>query len=486
MNQSIAPGVFDILPLNFLPENINEHWRASHLWNFIEATIRKTAAEYGFQEIRTPIFERTELFQRGVGETSDIVSKEMYTFLDKGQRSMSLRPEGTAPAVRAFLDSNIQQSAPIYKLYYIGPMFRYERAQAGRYRQHHQFGVEAIGSSSPEQDVEIIDMVYTLYQRLGIKNLKVNINSIGDVPCRIAYKKALQDYLKDRQEELSADSKVRLEVNPLRILDSKDPKDKEITEGAPSILDFLNEECKEHFNQVQILLKQLEIPFQINSSLVRGLDYYNKTVFEIIAGELGAQNSVAGGGRYDGLLKTLGGPDLPATGFATGLERVIQTMIKQGVKLPDDHAPEIFLIALGKEARATCFSLLHKLRKESIAAIMDFSDRKINKTMQYANHIKAQYVVVIGEDEIKSKQIELKHMATGEKRILPLNHVAAILSHEKKNEAFLNTLDELTKPFEHEAEAEFFMKKLDNTISETTKATENLKNAIQSIQEMLD
>lgn len=486
MNPSIAPGVFDILPLYALPENTNEHWRASHLWNFIETTIRKTAAEYGFQEIRTPAFERTELFQRGVGETSDIVSKEMYTFLDKGERSMSLRPEGTAPAVRAFLDAGIHQSAPIHKFFYIGPMFRYERAQAGRYRQHHQFGAEVIGITAPEQDVEIIDMIYTLYNRLGLKNLKVNINSIGDTSCRLAYKKALQDYLKDRREELSADSKIRLELNPLRILDSKDPKDKEITAGAPSILDFLSEECKNHFDQVKALLTQLGIPFQINTSLVRGLDYYNKTVFEIVAGELGAQNSVAGGGRYDGLLKTLGGPDLPATGFATGLERVIQTMLKQGVDLPAAHAPEIFLIALGKEARAACFTLLHKLRLEGIAATMDFSDRKINKIMQYANQIKAAYVAVIGDEEIKRGQVELKKMATGEKRSLPIEHLAAILSHEKKNDAFLASLEQLSKPFEHRQEAEFFMKKLDSTINETTKATENLKNAIQSIQEILD
>lgn len=486
MNLSTAPGVFDIIPPNALRENANEQWRASHLWNFVEATIRKTTAEYGFQEIRTPIFEPTELFKRGVGETSDIVSKEMYTFLDKGERSMSLRPEGTAPVVRAFLSNKIEQTAPIHKLYYIGPMFRYERAQAGRYRQHHQFGAEVIGSKAPEQDVELIDMLYTLYNRLGLKNLQVNINSIGDAACRIAYRNALVEYLQTHESELSADSKIRLKTNPLRVLDSKDPTDIKINAGAPSILNFLSEECKEHFNEVQILLKQLEIPFQINTKLVRGLDYYNKTVFEIIAGELGAQNSVAGGGRYDGLLKTLGGPDLPATGFATGLERVIQTMLKQEVTLPPANAPEIFLIALGNEARRACFSLLHKLRLSGISAAMDFSDRKINKIMQYANQIQAEYVVVVGDDELKNGLVELKEMKTGEKRSLPFQHIAAILSHEKKNQAFLDTLDELSKPYAHEEEAEFFMQKLGNTIAETTKATENLKNAIKSIQEILD
>lgn len=430
MNPSIAPGVFDIMPLYALPESRQEDWRASHIWIFLESMIRKTAAEYGFQEIRTPAFERTELFHRGVGETSDIVSKEMYTFLDKGGRSMSLRPEGTAPAVRAFLDNRMQPTASIHKLYYIGPMFRYERTQAGRYRQHHQFGAEVIGSASPEQDVEIIDMVYTLYRRLGLKNLQVNINSIGDVGCRLAYRTALQDYLKERQEELSADSKVRLATNPLRILDSKDPKDKEITASAPSILDFLSEECKNHFHTVQTLLKQIDIPFEINTSLVRGLDYYNRTVFEIVAGELGAQNSVAGGGRYDGLLKTLGGPDLPATGFATGLERVIQTMIKQEVTLPPANAPQLFLIALGEEARSACFSLLHQLRQQGIAATMDFSDRKVAKAMQYANQTKARYVAVVGDEELKKGQVDLKEMSTGEKKTFPLESLGSFLSNQ--------------------------------------------------------
>lgn len=486
MNPSIAPGVFDILPMNALRNQPNDQWRSSHLWNFVEAMIRKTAAEYGFEEIRTPIFEPTELFKRTVGEETDIVSKEMYTFLDKGERSMSLRPEGTAAVVRSFLTNKIEQTSPVHKFYYIGPMFRYERAQAGRYRQHHQFGAEVIGSKGPEQDVELIDMLYTLYNRLGLKNLQVNINSIGDTACRVAYKNALVDYLKSHEHDLSADSKVRLKTNPLRILDSKDPQDIKINAGAPSILDFLSEECKEHFNEAQTLLTQLGIPFQINTKLVRGLDYYNRTVFEITAGELGAQNSVAGGGRYDGLLKTLGGPDLPASGFGCGLERVIQTMIKQEVPLPAANAPEVFIIALGDEARRACFTLLHKLRQSGISAAMDFSGKKVNKAMQYADQIKARYVAVIGDDELKNGIVELKEMATGEKKAFPLEHIASILSHEKKNQAFFDTLDELSKPFDHEEEAQFFMKKIGSTISDTTKAAENLKNAIKSIQEILD
>lgn len=421
MQPSIAPGVFDILPHYSLPKGGSDNWCASHLWIYLEGQIRQVAATYGFQEIRTPIFERTELFQRSVGETTDIVSKEMYTFIDRGNRSMSLRPENTAPVMRAFIDNQMQQSAPIHKLYYIGPMFRYERSQAGRYRQHHQFGAEAIGSDAPEQDVEMIDMLYTLYGRLGLKNLKVNINSIGDTESRNAFRTALINYFSGFRNELSEDSKTRLEVNPLRILDSKDPKDKAIAANAPSILDFLNEECQHHFKTVQQQLKLLKIPFEINTSLVRGLDYYNKTVFEIVAGELGAQNSIAGGGRYDGLIKTIGGPDLPATGFGTGMERIIQTMLKQNVPLPTAPAPEVFLIALGQDAKATCFTLLHELRAHGISATMDFSDRKINKIMQYANQIQAKHVAVIGENELKEGKVDLKDMSSGEKKNIPLD-----------------------------------------------------------------
>jgi histidyl-tRNA synthetase len=412
------PGVFDILP-----NDPDEQWRCSYLWNFVEDHIRKISREYGFQEIRTPLFERTELFKRGVGESSDIVTKEMYTFNDKGGRSMSLRPEGTAPVMRAFIEHQLHQMAPLHKLFYIGPMFRYERAQAGRYRQHHQFGAEAIGNSAPEQDVEMIDLIYTLYSRLGIKNLKVTINSIGDVDSRQQFKKALQDYLRQYINQLSPDSQTRFETNPLRILDSKDPTDQKINAGAPSILNFLNEECQDHFNQVRALLNALKIPFEVSSQLVRGLDYYNKTVFEITAGELGAQNSIVGGGRYDGLLKTLGGPDLPATGFATGLERVIQTMIKQNIPLANPYSPKLFLIPLGENARLASFEILHELRGRGIPIQMDFSGKEVHKAMQYANIIQAQYIMVIGDNELEKQEGELKHMATGAIKKLPFKEL---------------------------------------------------------------
>ncbi len=418
-----APGVFDILP-----QDPKEPWRNSHLWQYLETTIREAAAQYGFQEMRTPILERTELFQRGIGDTSDIVSKEMYTFEDKGGRLLSMRPEGTAPVMRALIEHQLFQTSSVQKLFYICPMFRYERTQAGRYRQHHQFGVEAIGNAAPEQDVEVIDLIHTLYGRLGLKNLQVKLNSIGDPDSRMRYRSALQDYLQKSYERLSQDSQTRFHTNPLRILDSKDPRDNEITAHAPSILDFLNEECQNHFEKVKKLLDSLKIPFEVDAKLVRGLDYYNKTVFEITAGELGAQNSVAGGGRYDGLIKTLGGPELPAFGFGSGLERLLQTMIKQQVPLPEPYRPLIFLAPLGDAAKAACFGLLHEMRLHSIQAQMDFTERKLNKIMQYADHIRARYVAVIGDNEIAAQTIELKEMASGEKRKIPLADLTSFLS----------------------------------------------------------
>lgn len=425
MTISIPPGVFDILP-----NDPKEPWKNSHLWNYVESMIRTTARHYGYQEIRTPMFERTELFQRGVGETSDIVSKEMYTFTDKGNRSMSLRPEGTAPVIRAFVENQLHMQAPVHKLFYIAPMFRYERSQAGRYRQHHQFGAEAIGNEAPEQDVELIDFIYTLYRRLGLKNLHLHINSIGDPASRLAFRSALQDYLRTFFDQLSPDSQTRFEANPLRILDSKNPEDKKILIGAPSILDYLNEECRDHFAAVKSLLDRLKIPYTVNSSLVRGLDYYNKTVFEVISGELGAQNSIGGGGRYDGLLKMLGGPDLPTMGFGSGIERTIQTMLKQNVPTPSPYSPTIFFIPLGEEAKGTCFSLLHDLRDKGVSAQMDFSGKKLNKIMQYVDQIHAKFVVIIGENELRTEKVDLKEMSTGFKTEISIHQLTQIVTEK--------------------------------------------------------
>lgn len=480
MTISIPPGVFDIIP-----GDPKETWRSTHLWEQVEALIRATARDFGYQEVRTPIFERTELFQRGVGDTSDIVSKEMYTFLDKGERSMSLRPEGTAPVMRSFIEHQLHQQSPIHKFFYIAPMFRYERSQAGRYRQHHQFGAEAIGNGSPEQDVEIIDLLYTLYQRLGLKNLQLNLNSLGDSESRLTFRRALQDHLRPFLHNLSADSRTRFETNPLRILDSKDPNDRKLLANVPSILEFLNSECRDHFEAVKQLLEQLKIPFTVNPQLVRGLDYYNKTVFEITAGELGAQNSIGGGGRYDGLIKLLGGPDLPAAGFGTGLERIIQTLLKQNAPVQSTFRPTLFLIPLGDAARKVCFSILHELRQSGVSAYMEFSNRKLSKTMQLADQMQAQFVAIVGDNEIHSNEVELKDMATGETAKAPLQHLARILKIEAQSENFLQTWQEMTKPFEQPLEAEFFLRKLSRSIAHTKQLADKLTNVAETVKSII-
>lgn len=480
MSEPKPPGVFDILP--FDPK---EEWRCSHIWEFVEKVIRDTAHEYGYQEIRTPIFERTELFTRGIGEGTDIVSKEMYTFLDKSDRSLTLRPEGTAPVMRAFIENGLHNQSTVHKLFYIAPMFRYERAQAGRYRQHHQFGFEAIGSASPEQDVETIDLAHTLYQRLGLSNLSININSIGTAETREKFRDALKDYLRSSYDQLSEDSRKRFEKNPLRILDSKDPNDQKIVAGAPSILDFLDAEGKEHFETVKQLLNQLKIPFTVNPLLVRGLDYYNKTVYEVVAGDLGAQNSIGGGGRYDGLIKQLGGPDLPSVGFATGIERVIQTMLKQKVAIPHGFRPLVYFIPLGDKAKKACVSFVHELRKNHIACDMDYTGRKLGKVMQYADSIRAKYTCVIGDNELATGIVELKEMDTGLISKVPAQSIAKLLHLEMQNSVLLPFFEEATKPFNSKVEAEFFLNKLKNTIDQTQQLSKTLQKAMENIQEYL-
>lgn len=424
MSITAPPGVFDIIP------NAAEAWQSSHLWNYVEGIIRELASIYGFHEIRTPIFERVELFSRGVGESTDIVSKEMYTFEDRGGRIMALRPEGTAAVMRAFIEHQLNQKSPLHKLFYIAPMFRYERAQAGRYRQHHQFGVESIGYASPYVDVEAIDLLWSLYKKLGLKNITLHINSLGDTASRAHFREALVDYLSTHRQDLSKDSQNRLIVNPLRILDSKDAKDQEILIAAPKLFDHLDDASRVYFENVCGLLKDCQIPYQISPKLVRGLDYYNGVVFEITSGALGSQNSIGGGGRYDGLLKQVGGPDLPGIGFGSGLERIIQTLLAQETAPPALQPPAIFLIPLGEEAQKTCFKLLNDLRNNSIKAEMDFSQRKLNKVMQYANQIGAKSITVIGENELQKGQIQLKDMATGERVEINLSQIVSFLQNK--------------------------------------------------------
>jgi histidyl-tRNA synthetase len=411
MNYTSPKGTFDILPSTSREE---DRWQESARWQYLEEVMRKTASDYDFQEIRTPLFESTELFVRGVGDSSDIVGKEMYTFLDKAGRSMTLRPEGTAPVIRAFLENKLYSKPGIYKFFYIGPMFRYERQQAGRYRQHHQFGAEAIGIGSPLQDVELIDMLCELYRRLGLKDLVVQINSVGDAPSRAAYKEALSQFLKPRFAELSEDSKVRFEKNMLRILDSKDPGDQALLQGAPVLADCLTPEAKSHFEEVLRGLDRLKVAYEIAPKLVRGLDYYNKTVFEITASVLGAHNAIGGGGRYDGLTAHLGGPDLPSIGFGAGIERLIQTLLKQGVGFRETRHPFAFFIPRGEKALHTCFNLTSELRRAGIAVEIDLSGKKIQHALQLAIHLNATYALVVGDQELASNTVQLKHLSSRE------------------------------------------------------------------------
>lgn len=427
MKYTIPKGVFDILPQ---VQDKEEAWRTAHYWEYIESVIKKAAHDYGYQQIRTPIFERTELFVRGVGESSDIVTKEMFTFEDKAGRSMTLRPEGTASVMRAFIEDHLYQLPGLYKYYYIGPMFRYERPQSGRYRQHHQFGAEAIGIATPMQDVEIIDLLCEVYRRLGLKNLTVFLNSVGDETSRSNYRDALRGFLEPFFDQLSPDSQVRFTKNPLRILDSKDPGDQKILERAPSILDFLSPESEDHFASVQKYLKQQGISFIVNHKLVRGLDYYQKTVFEITSGELGAQNTVGGGGRFDGLLATLDGPDLPCVGFATGLERLLQTMISQQVFLPEPPHPFVFIIPIGAEALDYSFELLSQLRKMQIPTEIDLSQKKVGHAFALADHLHTTYALVIGETELASKQVKLKKMQTREEQTISFKDLISFFQKE--------------------------------------------------------
>ena len=424
MSYSIPKGVFDILPY---PLNEESKWKESHLWSYLQNNIRILAHRYGYNEVSTPIFEKTDLFCRSVGTDTDIVNKEMYTFEDKGKRSLSLRPEGTAPVMRAFIEKKLYNLASSHKFFYIGPMFRYERQQAGRYRQHHQFGLEALGSESALLDAEVIDILFTLYQELGLKNLKVYVNSVGDKQCRDLYKKSLKDYLRPHLTNLSQDSQKRFEANPLRILDSKDKNDIELLKKAPSILDFLEDDSKEHFDILLHSLTLLKIPFEIEPRLVRGLDYYNRTVFEIVSGNLGAQNTIGAGGRYDTLVENLGGPSTPAVGFGTGLERIIQTLIAQNAPLPIPNPPKVHLISLGNKAQVTCFALLKEIRFHKIPSSMDLESKKLKQALKYADKLQCPFVLILGEDELDNGVIELKDMRAHKSQKVKLDQLISKL-----------------------------------------------------------
>lgn len=413
-------GTFDILPNG-------ELWQQSHLWQWIEEIARQISRDYGYLEIRTPIYERRELFDRGVGESSDIVTKEMFTFEDKGGRQMCLRPEGTSSVIRSLIEHNLVSPGSVNKLFYLAPMFRYERPQSGRYRQHHQFGIEAIGVAGPEMDAEVIDLLYQFYKRLGIQGLSVNLNTVGDSESRKAFRAALIDYLRPHYKDLSADSQVRFEKNPLRILDSKDKTDIEIVRKAPSILDHLTPSAKGHFDELCAMLKAINIPYKINDKIVRGLDYYNKTVFEFMTEHLGAQNTIGAGGRYDGLLKTFGGTDLPSVGFGTGLERVIQVLLSQELEGPSKAALQVYFIPMGERAREKCFSLLCDLRRQKISSDAEWNAKKMQTAMQNAVKSGAKFAAIVGNDELENGALQLKNLETREQMQVPFDSLIGAL-----------------------------------------------------------
>lgn len=393
-------------------------------WQLIEEKARELCEKFQYREIRTPIFEHTELFLRSVGDTTDIVQKEMYTFEDRGGRSLTLRPEGTASAVRSFVEHKMygDASQPV-KLYYMGPMFRYERPQAGRFRQFVQFGVEAIGSADPAIDAEVIALAMSLYRSMGLQKLKLIVNSLGDKESRSAHREALVNHFKPRIGEFCQDCQNRLEKNPMRILDCKQDREHELMKSAPSIIDYLNDDSKTYFEKVQKYLKNLDIDFIVDPNLVRGLDYYNHTAFEIMSDSegFGAITTLCGGGRYNGLTEEIGGPEAPGIGFALSIERFIAALEAEKVDLPLNKDIDCYLVSLGEEAKDYTVGLLQKLRMAGYSAERDYLDRKIKAQFKAADRSNAKFVAVLGEDELKANKINVKSMESGEQTELSLD-----------------------------------------------------------------
>ncbi len=389
-------------------------------WHYIESVAKKVAADFGFIETRVPTFEHTELFLRGVGDTTDVVQKEMYTFTDKGGRSISLRPEGTASVVRSYLENSIYAAGLPAKLFYLVPNFRYENTQKGRLREHHQFGVECFGAAGPEADSEIIALAAEYLRRLGVKRVSLEINSIGCPKCRPAYHKALKDYFEVRKDRLCATCRERLDKNPLRILDCKSPEDQALAKDAPVGLDYLCDECREHFEKVKAYLDAMGIAYTVNPRIVRGLDYYTKTVFEFVSDAIGAQSTVIGGGRYDGLVSTLGGEATPGLGFGSGIERMLLVMEAEGVEIPKDPPVSVFVGCQSAEADMAVQLLVNDLRRLGVSAVRDVTGRSLKAQMKYAGKLGARWSVVIGGGELESGTARLKNMETGEQTDIAL------------------------------------------------------------------
>lgn len=415
MNYQRPKGTNDILP------------GESENWQFIEETARLLFNDYQYQEIRTPIFEHYEVIARSVGDTTDIVSKEMYDFYDKGDRHVTLRPEGTAPVVRAFVENKLfgpEHQKP-YKAFYMGPMFRYERPQKGRLRQFHQIGVEALGSENPTLDVETMSMAMDYFKQLGLKNLRLVINSLGDKETRQNYRQALIDYLLPHENELSEDSKRRLHENPLRVLDSKDKKDQQFVTDAPSILDYLSPYAKEYFEQVTKTLDHLGTPYEIDHRMVRGLDYYMHTIFEIMSDSpgMGSQSTICAGGRYDGLVEELGGPQTPGIGFAMGEERILMTLAQEGVLIPTAKQLDAYVVGLGALTNMESLKVVQAIRNFGFSADRDFMDRKAKAQFKSADKAGAKLILTLGEAELENGTVNVKSSATRAEKTFPLSEV---------------------------------------------------------------
>lgn len=395
-------GTKDVLP--------NESYKNQ----YIEATCLSVAENFGYKEMRTPVFEHTELFQRGVGDTTDVVQKEMYTFDDKGGRSITLRPEGTAGAARAFLENGLSNEALPQKICYLTSCYRYEKPQAGRLREFHQFGIECFGATSPLADAEMISLAKQIFDELGVKDLHLELNSIGCPECRAEYHKALKEYFSQYKDKLCDTCNDRLERNPMRILDCKSPVCSEIAKGAPVVLDYLCDECREHFQKVKAYLDAANIEYIVNPQIVRGLDYYTKTVFEFVSDAIGSQGTVCGGGRYDGLLEELGGQHTPSLGFAMGLERLQLVMEAQGCNFPEPSRPDLFIVAMGEKATLKAVEIAKDMRDEGFSVVYDLNGRSLRAQMKYADKLGAKFNVVIGDNEVENKVVSLKDMATGE------------------------------------------------------------------------
>ncbi len=406
-------GTKDVLPTD------------SYRWQHVEAKMREAAAQAGFREVRTPVFEHTELFLRGVGDTTDIVQKEMYTFKDKGDRSITLKPEGTAGAVRALLESSLYADALPCKMYYLNaPIFRYEAPQSGRLREHHQFGLECFGAKDASADAELILLAYRLLSGLGVKNLSVNINSIGCPNCRPRYHAELKSFLGERVHDMCGDCKNRFERNPLRVLDCKQPHCQELVKDAPSMLDLLCDECQEHFAQLQAFLTAAKIPYAIDSRIVRGLDYYTKTVFELITTTENGNLTVCGGGRYDNLVEQLGGPSLSAVGFGMGIERVLMLLDGEGIELPKPDLYDVFVTYMG-DHKVDAFALVQSLRDAGVKADMDHTGRSLKAQFKYANKVAARLTATLGDDEVANGVVKVKNMATKEEQTIAIAEIAA-------------------------------------------------------------